>query len=1068
LDGPAEDLVPGTAQWIPERKDDRNNNISLAAGRSESNTAAVHSVLQPATCVTVAWADSSDDDDALLPLASNVYFKDDENDVSTIHPLQDKNAEEIATVSVPLSVATRGDALVHTDTHKIVMLSASAVNKSWLARRLRGHDAPGEQTPRQRSKKLTVDVQQWSPSAAKNADGTGDCGAGISFKIWDVQGAGGGTVHPATQALFFSSRSLYILEWDLACDNPETMIMDPNDLCAKRQADRALQSDIANRALSLLDSMARCCPESAVLPVVLVPECLGESEVKHRCDIFVRSLQDHVHRNKASPKLLLGDSGKVICVATGGESSVTGIEQVRERIVSIATDPSHTDFGHIATQAPPGTGSVYQAIKELKKTRRIVALDDIQSKLGKELRKDQVVTALLFLASIGEIIYSSVEDQVLSRYIILDHQWLVAALSCVQVDSFHFKHEIDETRRYMNMQCLSTTDHYREHDVTKALIRDDMSNCPLLSSTDAQMLWESSDLLKVAALEGSVDKEAVYFFLERLLVHSGFFLPLQGTDSTCTSARDTDSVFLVPSCLVQEDPHPNVWTYMSSESYKCTLCHSWLFREAAPQDLMERAIAEVLRSLYKLSTCQLETPAKRKYDRSPAPPALQRSSIRILQCICFKSSMKVRIETKFAASETGDLRESFVDVFISLVDRDSPHAVANKIMGPGMQRLVVSGEGLSGRHGLKLWRGGYNCILDAVRARLSDIPDAVSQAICPECLIHSSPRSAIAWSWQEMLDAAKHGHSSIFSCSRGHTVDVPLICGTSFDPNKPREERCCLRREPIVSVQTLLPSIVLVGLWDSESRSVLNVGSGFIVDKDSGLIVTAAHVLFEMDPNSEVFGRPYFGRPKGRALIGVIPPGGTQAVFRYFATVEAHDILNADACVLRITTRMESDVDHKADVTAMDQPERAISSLQMPREGLDSLQMTKEFQLEEAIRIIGYNQGGEGLYGQNGHISLSVDIVGGNICRDFVAPLTVYSRSSAGGRTFSPKREIVASCLTIGGHSGGPCINSNGQVIGILSRADSTECKRCFLVPVSEIEPLVATAEVRLCNEACN
>ena len=318
-----------------------------------------------------------------------------------------------------------------------------------------------------------------------------------------------------------------------------------------------------------------------------------------------------------------------------------------------------------------------------------------------------------------------------------------------------------------------------------------------------------------------------------------------------------------------------------------------------------------------------------------------------------------------------------------------------------------------------------------------------------------------------MLDAAKHGHSR-FSCSRGHTVDVPLICGTSFDRNKPREERCCLRREPIKSVQDLLPSIVLVGVWDSESRSVLNVGSGFIVDKDSGLIVTAAHVLFEMNPNSEVFGRPYFGRPKGRAVIGVIPPGGTQAVFRYFATVEAHDILNADACVLRITTRMKLDVDHKADVTAMDQSERAINSLQMPREGLDSLQLTKEFHLEEAIRIIGYNQGGEGLYEQNGHISLSVDIVVGNICRDFVAPLKVHSRSSAGGRTFSPKREIVASCLTIVGHSGGPCINSNGQVIGILSRADSTECKRCFLVPVSEIEPLVASAKVRFCNEACN
>ena len=62
-------------------------------------------------------------------------------------------------------------------------------------------------------------------------------------------------------------------------------------------------------------------------------------------------------------------------------------------------------------------------------------------------------------------------------------------------------------------------------------------------------------------------------------------------------------------------------------------------------------------------------------------------------------------------------------------------------------------------------------------------------------------------------------------------------------------------------------------------------------------------------------------------------------------------------------------------------------------------------------------------------------------------------------KSFQPRSEIVVICPTIGGHSGGPCINQQGEVIGILSRVDPTDKQRCYLVPSSEFNPLIKEAK---------
>eukprot|EP00957_Ditylum_brightwellii_P085282 6486216-Ditylum_brightwellii.AAC.1 len=78
-------------------------------------------------------------------------------------------------------------------------------------------------------------------------------------------------------------------------------------------------------------------------------------------------------------------------------------------------------------------------------------------------------------------------------------------------------------------------------------------------------------------------------------------------------------------------------------------------------------------------------------------------------------------------------------------------------------------------------------------------------------------------------------------CQCGHLVDAILLTGF-FDHQQKRNVSAQSKLadgEPIVPVTDLLGAVVLVGLWDEKSKKVIRAGSGFIVDKKRGLIVTA-------------------------------------------------------------------------------------------------------------------------------------------------------------------------------------------------------------------------------------
>lgn len=1028
--------------------------------------------------------------------------------------------------TIPLSQAMPHHAEVHNDTLKVVMVSASSVDKSWLAGRLRCSN----KRPRKRTT-LAVDVHEWRPylpSESASAHGEPNQSP-VKCMIWDVQGASptvGSTAesrsnfgaHPATQSLFFSPQSLYLLCWDLGCNNPKTnriaayRDLDEEDSDfdddededeyqddfireeANRQADRALHADIANRVLTWFDCIARSGPKSAILPVALVPEGMSEAEVKRRCDMMRVVLEDHFHRayeNGLAPKLLItGTENSILCVNNFGNGE--GIQKLQEMMVAIANDPSNSVFDHVGTPVPPGTVLVREAIQRFKEEHKLILLDHLLGDLGNALEVNVIIDALHFLANIGEILYFGTdEDEVLSRYIILSRKWLISALSCILRNDL--KRELIETRRFMNMQCIYSDQKYDENEIMRALVSEKSSSCPLLSDEDAKMLWQSMSFMREASdrysnlVERSTTVPTMFYFLERLLVHTGVFLPLGASHRN--ASLDQSEVFFVPSLLAQADP-TNMWTYMTSESWMTTQCHSWLFRDGAPPNLMEHVAVRILRDLYEFSRKFQSTPqcpARESTPRAHSVPVGKTSfgefveghkteavgTVRIHHVMCFKSSMLVKIGTVFADGKTGDLRESFVEVFVAVVDQTSAHSVASDVMRPCMQRVVVSGKGQAGRHGHKLWKGGYKLVLDSVRDSLVNMPNVDSQAICPECLATSSPRIASTWGWDVVLAAAESGNPHVI-CLRGHRVNSNLICGTCPDRKTAPfvDPHSSQRITKSLNIKEALPSVVLVGVWDPETKSIISVGSGFIVDKKAGLIVTAGHVLFNMEGGREKFGKPYFGYKGARAVIGVIPDkDGKHAVFRYFAEIVAHDIQNVDACVLQIRARMEKDVDGKDGVGAIDQPETTIGLDTMHVEELRSLKLTKHFDLAESVRLLGYSQEGEGIFEKGKHISPSVEFVEGLIRRHFKATMCDDSFDSDSSSTasnhshhhqqqaFSPREEIVLQCLTNAGHSGGPCVNADGKVVGILSRSDPVERDRCYLVPTAEIRPLIIKAK---------
>jgi hypothetical protein len=180
----------------------------------------------------------------------------------------------------------------------------------------------------------------------------------------------------------------------------------------------------------------------------------------------------------------------------------------------------------------------------------------------------------------------------------------------------------------------------------------------------------------------------------------------------------------------------------------------------------------------------------------------------------------------------------------------------------------------------------------------------------------------------------------------------------------------------------------------------------------------------------------------------------TTAVFRYFADVAVKKN-GIDACVLRIKSRLEMDVGGMGDACGM-QHENLLVRRKMRKEHLQHLEVAPRCSFGEQVRMIGYNQAGGGLLCPGEHLNRTMCYAKGEVCGIFVAPRQVRNARACRQTQFQPRTEIKVEGITFDGHSGGPCVNVSGSVVGILSRGHAS---RSYLVPASEFMPLVKQAQ---------
>lgn len=988
--------------------------------------------------------------------------------------------------SVPLSLAHPDDDVVHNDTMKLVLVGDSAVDKSGLGRLLRETTKNKAKRPRT----LAVDVQEWTPA---NTD--------VRFTVWDVLtpkkkdpylpnfGA-----HPGTQSLFFSDRSLYLLVYDLGVNNQETLhqpkkpydldsddedsdddeweghYSDFNREQANRRADRALEADIKERVLSWIDCIARSGTHSKILPIGLLPSNMTMEEVGRRLRIMKNEIEKHERKfplNVVRPEI----ESNIACVSLH--------DQILEDLESKILDVADASLSH-RNPVLPGTVEIMNACRNLKKDhkKKMILVDHLVAHLPKnpEFSKEAVVEVLKFLATIGEVLYFGDSDFVLKDHVILCRKWLVGALECILRNNL--KKEVSDARDFLRWQAFYSDEQFPESHVTETFTGSN-SSCPILSHQDTQILWQSTNFMMEAVDQSSQRSEdtttmsAMFDFLQHLLEHTGVLLPLE-----IDRFSSADKIYFVPSLLPQESSR-DVWTYKCSESWMVTLSHTWLFRDGAPVGLMEQVAVALLRDLYESCHARADTPtrhgnqqrSRHHLERAHTFPFAPSSmtdfveshegepigQIKIHQINCWKNSVLIKIGRIFP--QENELRESTVEIFVALTDLASPHCVASDVMKSDMQRLVVSGKGQIGLHGQKLWKGGYNIVLDSIKASVANCKNVERQVVCPECLAVRPICNASTWSWDSVFAAS----DDTVRCMMGHKADRHLICGTAPVISKADDGGKTGNTGDKKRIKDLLSSVVLIALWDNETKTIQNVGSGFIANKKSGLIVTASHILLNMETGND-FGKPRNNLRDFRAIIGIIPDAeknNTTAVFRYFAKIVAHDVRNMDACILKITARLKNDVQNHSLIG--EQPERCLESIQ--EESLPSLKTTSRFEIEQAVRIIGFNQGGEGRLEVGHHVNRTSDFAPGLILGRFVMDdeSTSSDDSSVSDEgELKPREEIIVGCRTITGHSGGPCVNDDGKVIGILSRSDPADSHRCYLVPWSEIKPLIKRAKDRV------
>uniref|UniRef100_A0A6U3TPV5 Protein kinase domain-containing protein n=1 Tax=Ditylum brightwellii TaxID=49249 RepID=A0A6U3TPV5_9STRA len=944
---------------------------------------------------------------------------------------------------------------------RVVLVGSRNSGKSTIARKLTGkkEDQSGCD-----EEKFRVYINSWE-SSDEGRKGTPN----MTFEVLDFSSF----THPAPMSMFFSLNSIYCLHWDLAANNPKTWrqgkhpnlqmaYQDPlsseedNEYStedANRIADRELERSIADDVIFWVDNIIQMVGNKcAILPIVSFNDAFDSHEASRRCILMKQCLLQHYDRlrktdSKPLPELLWenedGDANgnvDILRMGNAGNREVNKLKALIEGALKIF--PSLSQHAGKGTEI---TKQVQKKVREMKSKDKIVHVDRILSEINTgrndKFDKAEITNTMEYLSSIGELYYFGRSNQTglfdtkdwishdssLGDFVVLCPDLLSAVISCLLHK--HLPREIAEVQRTISSDERNSVKHLNSW-------WNSFSGCPSISNMDTHEIWKSMNCINDAA-ENAAEASYVFRYLHNLCIAHGIISPIV----SLKSQSEISTLSVMPSSL--RNVPSDIWSCRSRYSWKGALSHSWSFSGSLPPRLMERVTASIVQELFNNSHyCSKYSSCDNREEVEEDHVICRQKPLDIRSINCWKDGVMLDVGMEFTNSVSKKTELSIVNIFIHLCANDSHYCLASSSMCNSDRKLIISAKGDNGGGGQRIWEGGLRLLIHAIERILKKINgcEVKREIACPECITNHHPSEVHVWGKDGVNKAAEEGQTHMRCRKNGHLIETNLLCGTNlgissgyFDPGKDDSR----------AVGELFRSVVLVALWDDEKESFESLGSGFVIDRKRGLIVTAAHVLININSHDN-FGK----EGHGKVLIGVIQEPHhtkksskcksemTKAEFRYVAEIVAKDPCNVDACVLRIT----GDIGEGTGKTAH----------------LQQMNFSKhECDLDEKVHVLGFNQGGEGLSEPGAGLNQYLDFAKGYVCKIF-RPFDKKLQNNPFDM-FEPQKEIVIMCPTIRGQSGGPCVNSKGDVIGILSRADPVDCRR-YLVPVSEMKDLVKQA----------
>ena len=940
------------------------------------------------------------------------------------------------------------------DTVKVVCLGLSNIASDVAFR-----------NPLNANRKPGIHRYSWS---LQSTDPDSGCG-GIHCNIYDFAGQ---KVHHASQKVFFSPRSIYVIVWDMAASNPDTFPSKTTTTASAADSatttttetptdgvdtvTAAIERDIFKNVHFWVEAIQKAAPGAIILPVVsmdgkfgssnevrqnLPIQSLEENEIKRRCTMLKRYFEKEATL-MSQHNICFGNDDDPVLRVSESTDSCDGLKALKGLVLQLSGESDL--LPHLWQAVPP----LHQRVRDMVTNTsnegiRAVALSEmIDNQSGDTLDIDELHSALRWLSDTGDILFYGARDDydeiqassgILNDFAVLDPDFLVMALSKILRADLH--------------------DSY--HGPVAA--RDDL--CAIWQS----MVSLSSDAIKVPA---DLDNDIVGF-LSALFSHWEVLVTLNTHDG---GANSYDELVFMPGLLGPGEHGDFVGLYNNTIFSKTMLAQSLQFYSMVSPVLLEKVCASLLQQIYARAVLEDEQ-------------GISEGQLVVKNILCWHTLLYFRLGLNTRTSD-GGFQTSVVDIYAHMVDSTADLCVGATFLGGAQQSLILSAKGEEGNDAEVIWKGGYDFITEAAKQAVDDFDNVNNferHFFCPSCLAQQQQqnlRDTRAWGEWVLQRALLEGEAEL-SCDNRHTEKIQLLIGRNTLPEN-TGQLIPSAVPPDVRADALMPGVVMVGLFDEKrsSEKIRKVGSGFVVDSERGLIVTAAHTLMKLW-GQEDFGRDNDGIEGAKAIIGVIPSGMNSdgscpsAVFRYFAKILTKDTnlengeCHVDACVLQITSRFENDVDGNGDLCA-DEISVCLSrdpSL-LKEQNLTQLDVTEESHLGEAVRILGFDQP------DNTRVNRSFGVSAGTVQKQF------ETKAPVGGERFRymPRKKTVLSCNTIGGHSGGPCVNQSGQVIGILSCADFTERSRSYLVPTSEWLHLIpkkkttstATAAGSCCAESSN